>query len=482
MKQRSQTPRFAAIAGLVAWLGLSGAVLADGATERLVGPDDRTGLALTIYGNDLALVKDQRKVTLNKGVNAVAFDAVAARAIPESAVIAAADNVTAIEQNFEFDLITPQSLLAKSVGSRMHLVRVHPATGIETYLPATVLSAEGGLVLQVGDRIETGVTDRLAFDALPPGLRARPTLVATLDSAVAGESEVELDYLSNGLSWRGEYAAELLADNRLALRVWATLTNTSGARFPEAAVKLVAGEVNRSRREAPRMLMMEARMDMAKAAPPMPAPEAVGAFHIYPLGRTVSLENNQTKQVALFSAPAVPVEEEYVSEGETYRHLQRMGPDAPPDHPEYRVLLVNAKAAGLGQPLPAGVARVYRRDSAGDLHFAGESPVPPTPTDDVLRLSLGSAFDLTVKRIQTDFSVVDAGENRRIYEASYRIDLRNAGARPASVKIVEPFPGEWTILDESAGHDKPASDRAQWMMPVAAKGSALLTYRVRVTQ
>ena len=140
--------------------------------------DQQTEIAVTIYNNNLALVKDTRTVTLNRGINELAFKDVSAQIRSETALLRSLNHgqgLSLIEQNFDFDLLTPQKLLEKYVGKTVTVIKRHPTTGEETSEIATVLAVNNGVVLRIGNRIETGIPGRIAFDGVPANLRDRPT-------------------------------------------------------------------------------------------------------------------------------------------------------------------------------------------------------------------------------------------------------------------------------------------------------------------
>ena len=209
---------------------------------------DQQEVAVTIYNDNLALVKDVRKVPLKAGASALAFRDVSARMRAETALMRSLSSPGALrvqEQNFDFDLLTPQKMLEKYVGKQVKVVRTHPTTGAETVETATVLSANNGVVLQIGQRIETGVPGRLVFDDVPPNFRDRPTRVMNLQNTGPAQQDVELSYLTGGLSWKADYVVELnAAEDALDVSGWVTLTNTSGATYRNARLQLVAGDVN----------------------------------------------------------------------------------------------------------------------------------------------------------------------------------------------------------------------------------------------
>src|SRR2546427_7428473 len=228
--------------------------LAHAAVEEMPSTlKDQQSVAITIYNENLALVKDTRRVTLEAGPNRLALREVSGRMRPETAQLRSLSQpgaLTLIEQNFDFDLLTPAKLLEKYVGRTVRVGKTHPTTGAESVETAAVLAASNGVLLRIGDRIETGLPGRIVYDGVPANLRDRPTLVTELLSARAGAQTLELSYLSGGLSWKADYVAELNgADSALDLNGWVTLTNTSGTAYPNARLQLVAGDVNRVRDE-----------------------------------------------------------------------------------------------------------------------------------------------------------------------------------------------------------------------------------------
>ncbi len=463
----------------------SGVAVAQDAPEKRSQLQDQTAVAVTIYNSDLALIKDRRKVALGKGMNRLAFRGVSARIRPETAMLRtldAATPVTVQEQNFDFDLLTPSKLLDKYLGKEVTLVTTNPATGKETRETATVLSTAEGVVLRVGDRIETNPPGRFVFDSVPENLRDQPTLVLTLDSAGAGAQEVELSYLSGGLSWKADYIAELNADDsKMELLGLVTLTNNSGTAYANARLQLVAGDVNRVQPRMTRMMKGElyAVADVAMAAPM--AEESLLDYHLYTLNRPTTLKDRQTKQVALLNGHDVGVEKEYLLQGQEYFYRSRYA--ASPGGKEKIAVYVsfsNEDANGLGLPLPKGVVRVYKRDSAGNAQFVGEDRIDHTAKGETVKLKLGNAFDVTAERKQTEFSTQPVtGHYRTQSQSAFEILLKNHKQEPVTVTVVERMPGEWKIVQESQPHEKLDARRAQWKVAVPAEGETTLSYRVR---
>jgi hypothetical protein len=459
------------------------------AQETTTTLKDQKALAVTIYNDNLALVKDLREVRLAKGEARLAFQEVSAQIRPETALLR---NLTAprdfwvAEQNFDFDLLTPQKLLEKYVGEKVTIISNKPRPGGPGYdevrEEATVLATNNGTVLQFADRIETSVPGRIVYPKVPGNLRARPTLVISLNSGVDRAQQLELSYLTGGLSWRADYVANLASDEKtLDLSGWVTLTNQSGAAYPNATLQLVAGDVNRAKQRTERGYAVGAMLSKADAAAPKMAEESLFEYHLYTLDRPTTLAVNQTKQVALLSASAVPVRKEYLLQGQGHYYSGSYGDLGEKQKVSVFVEFDNKEASHLGMPLPKGILRVYKRDSEGRAQFVGEDNVDHTPKNELVRLKLGDAFDVTARRKQTDFkSLGRQGKYGYVYESAFEVELKNAKKEAVTVNLLEPVPGDWELLQSSHPHTKEAAGTARFKVAVPAEGSATLTYRVRV--
>lgn len=461
------------LAGALAVLaGISMPALAE---ETRVPLSAQTSVSVTIYNSDLALVRDVRSLALDAGLNELAFVDVSGYMRPETALIVVDGIETEVlEQNFNFDLLTPQTLLEKSVGETVRLVRTNPETGEDEYEEGILLSTAGGITVQIGDRIETAYPGRIVYDGVPADLRARPTLVIDMDAATAGNAEAALSYLTGGLSWKADYVAELSPDEtKIDLSGWVTLTNTSGTAYRDATLQLVAGDVNQVQQ-----VMYDRAEMMANGAVAAPMPmtsEGLLDYHLYTLSRPTTIADNQTKQVALLSAEAIPVTKEYRFENIAWAFNYPMGEVERVDATVI-VEFQNDEASNLGLPIPAGVMRVYKADSSERVQFVGEDLVDHTPKNETIRLTLGRAFDVTARPVQTEFNRI----SDEVYESAYEITFRNAKAEPVTVEFVQGMDGDWEVISESQPHERLDAYRASWSVDVPAEGEAVLTYKVRV--
>ncbi|SDK32035.1 hypothetical protein SAMN05192566_0873 [Methylophilus rhizosphaerae] len=444
---------------------------------------DQTGVAVTIYNQDLALVKDSRKLKLGNGLSALSFRDVSAQIKPETALLRSLlpnSSLQVLEQNFDFDLLSPQTLLEKFVGQQVSVIKTNPSTGAETEETATVLSAQNGVVLKLGNRIETGIPGRIAYPNVPGQLRDRPTLTTQVQYKGAEQADVELSYLTGGLNWKADYVAELSGkEDSIDLSGWVTLNNTSGTSYPNAKVQLVAGDVNRVR-EAIRPKTMMMRSEAMVADAPMPTEQGLLEYHLYTLPRATTIADNQTKQVALLSAQHIPARKELVLTGSDYYYQGQYRDAEKKQKVQVFVEFENKENSKLGIPLPKGTMRVYKKDNDGTAQFVGEDQIDHTAKNDTVRLKLGNAFDVTADRVQTDFKNLTKEKQNALYESAYAITLHNAKKEAVSVTVKEPINGDWKILNASHPHEKTSAHQATWKINIPAESDVTLKYRVQV--
>ena len=453
--------------------------------EQQTTLNDQSAVAVTIYNENLALIKDQRTVTLDKGFNKLAFRGVSAKIRPETALLRSLTPNTSLhvlEQNFDFDLLTPQKLLEKHTGKQIRYSSINPATGVETIEVATVLSTQGGVTLKIGDRIVTNPYGSFIFDQVPDNLRDQPTLVTQLTSSSNKQQTIELGYLTGGLSWKADYVAELNSDDTaLNLTGWITLNNRSGTAYNNAKLQLVAGDVNQVKtqlldRANPRM-----SMEMKTMSDGGMAEESLFEYHLYSLNRKTTLEDKQIKQVSLLSASAVPVTKQFLLQGNDYYYRSSYGDLGQKMKIAVFVKFNNSEQAQLGMPLPKGIIRVYKNDSKGNAQFVGEDSITHTPKNEELRLKLGDAFDITADKKQTDFKKAHHYKpHHAANESAYEITIKNAKSEAVTVTVREPILGEWKILKESHPHTKATSGTAEWQVTIPAESMSTLSYRVSV--
>jgi hypothetical protein len=459
--------------------GLAAAPLfAQSAIEPVLPSSTRTAqgdVAVTIYNQDRALVQDRRELALPAGRSRQEFPDVSAQIRPETVTLTG-NGIGIVEQNFDFDLLTPAAMMQKAVGETVTLVRINPASGAETRERARILAANGGVVMQIGDRIEVlrddGLPTRVIFDRVPEQLRARPTLSVTLDAAHAGRQPVTLNYLTSGLGWSADYVALFDEPNgKMNVQGWITLTNRSGTAFTNARTLLVAGEVN----------PVQQRYRGYAPPPPPPPPggmvrpgtesagrERLGGFYLYPLPERTTIADKQTKQVSFLDVSGAPAARAY-----EYRNPW-LGTAEQPQSASSVIRFSTGRAGGLGDALPAGTVRVYQRDTRGNAQFVGEHAIGHTPMGSSMSLATGEAFDIKVRPVVAERTRVNTSprwRTRMLYEVA------NASAVPVVVEVVQQGlgGGDTRITEETIKSERLNADEALWRVPVPANGRAALS-------
>ncbi len=453
---------------LLPLLALSAPAFAQSAPASAQG-----SVAVTIYNNNLALVQDIRQTALPAGRTTIEFPDVSAQIRAETVTIGGAD-FGIVEQNFDYDLLSPSALMQKAVGQVVTIVRINPATGAETREQAKVLAANGGVVLQIGNRIEVlrddGLPVRVIFDRVPPNLRARPTLSVTLDSSRAGTRPVSLSYLTPGLGWKADYVA--LFDEgagKIDVQGWITLTNNSGTTYTNAETLLVAGQVGDSQPQYNRPYNPQRGGSLIRPGTETANRAQLGDFYLYPIKERTTIAQAQQKQVSFLDVGGAPA-----SKGYEFRNGW-LGTMDEAQSASTVLRFSTSRDGGLGDALPAGTVRVYMKDAKGQPQFIGENNIGHTPMGSALGLKTGEAFDVKVK------PVVEKRERLSDirWRTSMRYTLTNARNAPVVVDLIQSgldnYWDDTRIVTESLKSERRSSDDAVWKVTVPANGEAVVT-------
>jgi hypothetical protein len=454
-------------------LGLTGPA---GAAPVKITAGEQRDLMITVYNGNLGLVKEVREVRLEPGLIETHFVDVAAQIDPTSVHLRSlsdAGGLKIVEQNYEYDLLSSEKLMEKYVGRK---VRLYQSNG--TYQEATLLSTRGP-VYDINGQIHMGHFGSVVLPALPENLVSKPTLAWLLRNTRPAPQRVEASYLTGGISWKSDYVMLINpADSRTDLTGWVTITNQSGATYRDAALKLVAGEVNRaaSRDDSRRALELGAKAASPALADREFRSEGFFEYHLYTLDGRTTIKDSQTKQLTLLSAADIPVDKRFIYYGAASYHRTQYG--VPISNQKVGVYLDirNTKDNRLGVPLPKGKVRVYKADASGSQQLIGEDWIDHTPKDERVRIKMGEAFDVVGERVQKDWKRL--GGN--LYEIEWEITLRNHKKEAITVEVIEPMPGDWEVLRASHPHEKLQAFTARWSIAVPKEGASTLGYRTRV--
>lgn len=460
------------------------------AKETKLTDADRDGVEITVYNQNLALVKDVRSIALKKGINSVAFEGVASSIKPETAMIYA-KGIKVLEQNYDYDLLTANNIIDKSVGKEVKTVVQNPTTGENIYGSAKIVNAiYGQPILEFAYGIETHFPGRIVFENLPENLRNKPTLMAKLESDENEEKKLSLAYLTNGIDWQTNYVVNVIDNQNLNLTGWVTINNQSGIDYSDAKVQLVAGDVNQvgNGGSAPRAMMMKSMAMMEDAYDSSVPSQSLSGYHLYTLPLKTDIKDKQSKQISLLERGNVAYEKELTLSSRLH-FRPNSNAKFEKIHPNMIYVVKNVETANLGVALPAGVMRFYENDKQGNMQFVGEDSISHVAKGEEMRLSLGQSFDVFVngKILETKLisedkkanpSRVGCFDHTRKYAYSVEVDLNNGGDRPQSVIFSQLHPATAKIMKESLKGEKKDAQTYQWKVIVPADGKEVLSFTV----
>ena len=443
-----------------------------------------------------AVVRHEREIDLKSGRNEVRFSDVAGLIDPTTVSFESLTDpkgTRVVEQNFQFDLVSTDKLLHKFV-DRDITVEQTRGDKVDTY-SGTLLSTAGGLVLREGDGSVRIVSHNsgITLPSLPGGLITRPTLVWDVATKKTGKHLTRVAYQTTGITWWADYNltyAEGADANSCKLNAgaWVSILNQSGASYPDAKIKLIAGDVHRAQPAAAPMALGKAMRAEAMADEVRGFEEKTFfEYHLYTLGRPSSLPDNSTKQIELFDvAHRVPARKTLVYYGQgpigywysdpmVDRNFGNQSNRKVDVYLEFK----NDEKVGLGIPLPAGRIRVSQADNAdGTLEFIGEDVIDHTPKDEKVLVKLGSAFDVVGERRQVDFSV---NTTAKWMEEEIEVKLRNHKKEAVDVIVKENLYRwtNWQIKSSSHTYEKEDARTIHVPVTIAKDGEAVVRYRVR---
>jgi hypothetical protein len=461
-------------------------------------------VALTIYNQNFAVARTTVDLTLKAGANEVTTTNVTSQLEPDSVVLRDPSGKVAfkvMEQNYDAGVIDQSSLLAKFEGKTIQFSRGTGADGKPITVDGKIIRAgvNAQPMIEADGLIQFQLPGTPLFPASTDGLLLKPTLRWQIESPTAARVAAELAYITNGMSWQATYnvvapeSKDVTGPERVDLFGWVTMQNHSGTDFPQARIKLMAGDVAKIQNMSGRgamggtMLMSQAvSVDSVSVTQ-----QAFDDFHLYDLNRTVSLANGETKQVEFLEASQVQMDRVYQYDGATQQPgYNNLCIGCHNDQPSFgtasntkvtvRAEIKNSTANHLGMPLPAGRIRLYRRDTGGQMEFIGEGTITHTPAEETVKVPVGSAFDVTGERKQTDFHT---NQNGHTTDESFEITVKNQKTTPVNVAVVEHMnrAQNWQITEQSTNFTKKDSTTLEFPITVPAAGETKITYSVRYT-
>lgn len=450
------------------------------------------GTEVTVYNQGFGFVKEVRTLQLKQGRQQIAVSDVASQIDPTSVAIkslTAPDAFSILEQNYQYDLISPEAILNKSVGQKVRLIRTIGNTrdvleGTLISSPTSVVGTPGGgnintyngLVIRADDgRIILNPTGEIEVKSVPPGLISQPTLLWDLEANKAGEQPVQVSYITNGMNWNADYVMTLDGLGKADLQGWVTINNQSGATFNDAKLKLLAGEVNRPAPMAETMAFGgRAGGGVAKR---QFNEEGLFEYHLYTLDRPATVRQKEIKQLSLLEGHEIPVTKKLIVDAmrDFGRWFPQEGEVGTGDiKPQVRIEFTNDEKSNLGMPLPAGRFRIYQRDKSGSTQMLGEDRISHTPRNEKLSLVVGRAFDVVATRKRLNFQVISSNH----YREQYEVEVRNRKEVPETVYVLERHWGDWNILEKSQTFEKLDANTIQFVMKLKPNEVAKVSYTV----
>ncbi len=456
------------------------AMLAPGSTE------------ITVYNQGLGFVKDIRSVKLRKGQQNIVIEDVAQLIDATSVGFKCMNNpgsINILEQNYQYDLISPQAILEKSVGKRVRFTRTmgnakETVQGILMSSPTSVVNtgngsqySYNGLVIKADDgRIILSPSGEIDVMEIPNGLISKPSLLWQLESEKDQTAEMELSYLTGGISWNANYVLTLGAKDTADIQGWVSINNQAGFSFMDAKLKLLAGDINTV--QAPRAMgFTGGRGGAAMAKADSFKEEGLFEYHLYTLQRPASVRNKETKQLSLLEGLNIPFKKQIIFDsmagyGNYYPGEGEIGVGEL--SPMVKVKFTNDEKSHLGMPMPAGKVRLYQRDASGSLQFIGEDQIGHTPRDEKITLNVGRSFDVRADRKRTDFKRLSATSIRE----SFEIEVRNRKKEDATIFLYERHWGDWKVTEKSDDFTKEDSNTMVFELKLKAGEVKTVKYSV----
>lgn len=422
-------------------------------------------VSVTVYNNNLGVIKDVRDINLKSGMSNVSITDVAKLIDPTSVHIKFDGEV--IEQNYQYDLVSLDKILQKYVDKEISLFSEN-----NEFVEGKLLSSMGGqIVLETKEggllMIPNVSKYRFSVGSLPEGLITKPTLVWLLNSNKSGKQDVEISYQTQGMNWHAEYVAVLNKDDtKIDLNSWVSVENNSGTTYKNAKLKLVAGDVNRVQdnrriykgREQIEMLAMTAAADQFEE-------KEFFEYHIYNLQRPTTLSQNETKQISLFESQNVDANKKYFFRSTGYSSNSKVN---------VIIEFANKEEQNLGVPMPKGKVRVYKSDGES-VEFVGEDLIDHTPKNETIKLKIGDAFDVIAEERQVEHKKI----TNKVYEQDFEIKIKNRKNEKVVVEVERYLGLNWEVLSSSLEYKKKNAQTITFQVPVNKDDETVLIYKVR---
>ena len=442
--------------------------------------EKNAGLTISVYSNDLSLVRDVRDVKLSIGSGEMTFNNIPESIIPETVNVTsltAPEGFEVFRQQYDYDLIAADKLLDEYVGKNIKIITFNEYNDRKERVDAELLSNRGAKIYRIGEEIFLGHPGYIVLPEVPEDFTLKPELLWAYNNKNSGDQKIEVTYLTRGMSWKADYILFVDKEDRVAsLDCWATINNNAGVSYKNSKVRIIAGEV---KQEASRGIKTARfAMDMAQASGFNGAIEEKPFFeyHIYDVPGNITLDNNKSVQAKLFASNNISVKKEYQARSTYSYYTRSSSQEVTPVPINVIINFENDEKNNLGIPFPGGVVRVYKKDAEMNTGFIGEDLIRNTPKGEALGIELGNPFDIIAERKQTDYKQL----SKNLYELAWEIILSNNKSEDIVVSVIEAIQGNWKVIDSSMSYEKLDASKIKFDVKIAAKKESKVTYRVQV--
>lgn len=439
--------------------------------------EHQTDVMVTIY-NNLALIKETRKIKLNIGDGELSFVDIASTIIPESVHLRSLNNhsnFSVLEQNYRYDLINFDKLLDKYVGKKIKIIDWNKFQDRKEEIEAVLISNNDGQIYKINGDIYLDHPGYKVLPDMPDDLVTTPTLTCLYKNKKNKDHDIEIYYLARNVGWNANYIVSIDEISSSAdISGWVTLDNKSGVDYKDATVRLAAGNINTIER-GPSLGTRRAFKTMALESAAQFSEKEFSDYHIYDLYRKSTLKNKEAKQISFFEASGVFIKHEYIVKGTEGYAIRQYRAENKKQPVTVYVSFKNSDENSLGMPIPAGVMRVYKKDDK-NLQFIGEDRVDHTPKDEELRLRIGNAFDVIAERIQTDYKRVTSN----LHESEWSITIRNHKDKDIVVSVIEPVRGNWKVIKNNHPFEKIDASTIKFDVKVPHNEKVEIIYKIKV--
>lgn len=430
---------------------------------------DRKSVAVTIYNDNLAVVKDLRSFNISEGRSTIEMTDVAQ--MLNAATVHIGIDGEVLEQNYRYDLVSFDKILQRYIDRDIQLFNEKGEM-----FEGTLLSSFGGQIVlkkQDGGLLMLPSTEdyRISVTELPEGLKTRPTLIWDILAEKSGKQDVEISYHTGGMRWSAEYVAVLSDDEKtLDLNAWVSIDNQSGATYKDAKLKLVAGDVNRAKSVYVNGAIPKEARTFAMVEDAGFEEQQFFEYHIYNLQRPTTLANREQKQITLFEAGKIAVNKKYLYSN-SYKHGKTHSANG-------KVAIVlefnNSEENNLGMPMPKGTVRVNKSDGES-IEFIGEDFIDHTPKDEDVELYIGNAFDITAEEKTSDTRKI----SQKVRETDFEITFKNHKDKAVSIEVVRNIGANGKIINSNVKDKKEDAYTSKFDVNVNADSEFTLKYTVR---